>query len=143
MAEEHYIDPKRTEKQVRKRATVAELRAQKISARQRATEQRKEREKRKEQALASQLLPDGTTPKLRASIMAAQRRHAEDPKTQELLERAKLAKRVQMAKRESGITDGAPPERFMGMDQKTWELEVANALPPPIGAIRAKYRAQK
>jgi hypothetical protein len=136
MSQETYVKPGKQSRELRKRAQQAKVNAGRVSPRELLAAKRKQREK-KAQALASQLLPDGTTPKLRASLMAAQRRHDNDPKVQATLERVKMSKRVQMAKEHSGLSKRGEPPRFLGMDAVELEREIANVLPPSMSEIRA------
>jgi len=136
MTEEKYVKPGAQERALRKRAKQAKVAASKLSPMAEVLERRKVRA-RKAAALASQMLPDGITPKLRASIMAAHRRRENDPATQAMVARAKLTKRVQMAKEHAGISKLGEPPRFLGMDNVELEREVANSLPPSMSEIRA------
>lgn len=142
MAEEKYIDPKAGVRKVVSRAQQAAVRASKISQRDLVMRRRKNRQ-REAAAHATELAPEGIPLKLKARIMAAHRRHEESPETVAMLERAQTARRVQVAKREAGITDQGPPAKFMGMDQAEWEREVNNTLPPPIKLVREKAKAKK
>lgn len=129
----------RLAKQIVSRTRSAAIKAGQVTERDRMLAKRKRKAAADARAL-SETLPDGTTPKLRASLGAAYRRHADDPETQERVARAQTAKRVEMAKRESGITDQGPPKRFLGMDEDQWAQEVQNSLPPPIGELRKKAK---
>ena len=142
MAEETYVKPGNRDRELRRRATQARVNAAKLSPMDLLRRKRKERAK-KAQALASQLLPDGTTPKLRASLMAAQRRHADDPKVQAALSRAKMSKRVQMAKEHAGLSKKGEPPKFLGMDSTELERELVATLPPPMSQLRAGKKAHK
>ena len=107
-----------------------------MTAQERGQKKRKARQLQSERS-ASALLPDGTTPKLRASLIAAHKRQQEDPEAKRKVERAKLAKRVQLAKREAGMDDSAPI-KFMGMDETELERAVERSLPPRISETRGK-----
>lgn len=128
-----------TSKQLQSAARRARIRDGKVKPIDVMRRKRRLRQQAEERALSA-TLPDGTSPRLRANLIAANRRHAEDPEVQKRIKHAQTARRVQMAKREAGITDQGPPKTFMGMDEKQWEQEVANSLPPPIKAMRQKAK---
>jgi hypothetical protein len=87
---------------------------------------------------------------MRARLSAAHRRAETDPERVAQFEAAKLAKRVQIAKREAGIPDANRPLKFMGMDPKQHAEAVdACVLPPAMTTLRkveakpAKKKAKK
>ena len=142
MAEERFVKPGKLKRELSSRARKALLRAAKRSPMD-AVKRRRAARLRAALAHASASLPDGTTPKLRAALMAAQRRNAQDPQVQETFRRAAMAKRVQMAKQEAGVSAQGAPERFMGLNQEELDLEIRNALPPPMKAIRPQKAQPK
>lgn len=137
MSEETYTRPKPSmASQLHQRARRARIASEtKQSPRDLALQVRKRR-LAAQAASASASLPDGTSPKLRANLMAAQRRHDEDPAIQGTLARAKMAKRVQMAKEEAGLSRVGEPPKFMGMDAEELEREVQACVPPPMSSFR-------
>ncbi len=148
MAEETYVRPNKLtlEKALASRLKKARIRARAAETpRRRAEKARKSRQVRAAR-MSSQLLPDGLTPALRAKLSAAHRRAESDPEKVALLERAALAKRVQLAKREAGIPGADRPLKFMGMDAKEHEKAVEECvLPPAMTAFRkeAPKKAKK
>ena len=146
MAEETYVRPNKLtlEKKLQARAKQARVKARaQETPRRRAEKARKSRQVRAAR-LSSQLLPDGLTPALRAKLSAAHRRAESDPDKVALLERAALAKRVQLAKREAGIPGADKPMKFMGMDPKEHEQAVTECeLPPAMTTFRKEAPKKK
>lgn len=96
----------------------------------------------REARLSTELLPDGLSVATRAALSAAHRRMSTDPVKVEALERAKLAKRVQLAKREAGLPEA--PLKFMGMDPEQHAAAVEECtLPRPMSEFRPKSKAEK
>lgn len=137
MTEETYTKPGKTARDIAKRARKARLAASQVTPRDVLAARRKAR-LRDKRAQASAQLPDGTSPALRAKLMAAQRHHETDPIVQATLARAKLSKRVQMAKEEAGISSIGEPPKFVGLDAVELEREMASVVPPPIATYRTK-----
>ncbi len=144
MSEETYARPGKQRRAILSATRRALLRKQRETPREAIVRKRKRR-LAQEKRTASELLPDGISPKMRASIMAAHRRQQDDPDTQDKLARAKLAKRVEMAKREAGIDRGLPLPKFLGMTEDEHAQQVEDNLPKPIAVTRAeqKKRAPK
>lgn len=98
------------------------------------------RKRRKEAEAQGRIMtPEGFTPKFKARLQAAERSAATDPESRALIAKARLAKRIEVAKREAGISVKPVPERFMGA-ANVLELErspMAAPLPPRMGDVRA------
>ncbi len=129
--EEKYVRPKKkTGLKLQAKARKARVEARKEEPAKVAVLRARRRRQEASRRLSSQLLPDGLTPALRARLSAAHRRAETDPAKVALLERAKLVKRVQLAKREANIPDADKPMKFMGMDPKEFESVVEDCVLP-------------
>ncbi len=142
MTEEKYVRPGAQARELVSRTRKARLKARRLTSREVVAARRRARLKR-EAAHETALLPDGTSPKMRAALSAAKRRHDEDPKVQATLARAALSKRIQMAKEEAGISSKGEPARFLGMESDELEREVQAALPPPMRQLRPQKPPEK
>lgn len=87
----------------------------------------------------------GLAPALAAKLQAAAKRAATDPEARALVAKAQLAKRIEIAKRESGI--GKPsPTRFMGATITEYEAAVdkaAGVIPPRLSDVRKPVEESK
>jgi hypothetical protein len=104
---------------------------QRLSRAKRAKAKAKEAESRT-------LTAAGLAPAFAAKLQAATRQAATDPKARALIEKARLAKRIDIAKRENGIGKPAPT-RFMGATVPEYEAAVdshAGAIPPRLTDTR-------
>lgn len=100
----------------------------------------KKAKKAKREAEMRTLTAAGLRPDFAAKLQDAARRAETDPEARALLDRARLARRIDVAKRESGIGDvSRTPTRFMGAAQPEYEAAVDNptkAIPPRLSDLR-------
>lgn len=133
-------------------AKPSKFQKQLLSARRRASIKPKtprerlaiaKRQKAKEREAAMRTLTaTGLTPSFAAKLQAAAHRAATDPEARAMLEKAQLAKRIDVAKREHGITDRPVAKRFMGQTIAEYESH-ANAVPgaAPVPPRLSEMRA--
>lgn len=101
------------------------------------------RQKAKEREAAERTLTaTGLTPKFAAKLQAAAKQAATDPEARAMLEKAQLAKRIDIAKRENGITERPVARRFMGVTIAEYETAAnsvpgAAPVPPRLSETRA------
>ena len=130
------------QKKLRSAAHAARIKPP-LTHKERLAHARKQR-KRDEEAAARTLTAAGLAPAFAAKLQAAARAQESDPEARALVEKARLAKRIEIAKRESGV--GNPemtPTKFMGASQPEYEAAVDRAasgfgvpLPPRISDAR-------
>lgn len=101
----------------------------------------KKSRKAKREAELRTLTAAGLAPEFAARLQDAAKRSDTDPEARAYLDKARLAKRIEVAKRESGIGDPArTPTRFMGATRPEYEAAVDNptkAIPPRMSDVRA------
>jgi hypothetical protein len=99
----------------------------------------KRRRRKAAEAQGRVMTPEGLSPKFKARLQAAEKAAASDPEARAMVAKARLAKRIEVAKREAGISDKPIPTRFMGA-QSAVELErssMAAPLPPRMSDVRS------
>lgn len=109
-----------------------------MTSRERLALARKRKLKQKE-AESRTLTAAGLAPVFAGRLQAAAKKAQTDPQARALIERARLAKRIDIAKRESGVGDpGRTPTRFMGASVTEYEAAVDSALkvPPRLSDVR-------
>lgn len=90
------------------------------------------------EAEARTLTAAGLSPAFAAKLQDAANRAESDPEARALVEKARLAKRIDIAKREHGIGKPAPT-RFMGATIPEYEAAVdkaAGVIPPRLTDVR-------
>lgn len=114
-----------------------------VDERERQKKRDKRQREREARALANAQTPYGLSAKMTAKLQDAAKRVQEHPRHKQLLEKASVAQRVQLAKRNNGIRDTTPPEKFMGVPIEQYnssrtmgELDDAFELPRPMSEIR-------
>lgn len=99
----------------------------------------RKRRRKEAEAQGRVLTPDGLTLKMKAQLQAAQRHAEADPQARAVIASATLRKRIEVAKRENGISLKPVPQRFMGASsaEALERSEGAAPLPPRIADVRA------